>query len=101
MERSETASRSAQDVAATRRHHIDAVAAASAPVDPGTCKARIGEGMPSWAPRKGSPCGMTAQAYDDLMVGGTLVELPLCGVHYRKLCNSADARALLRSWLPS
>ena len=62
------------------------------------CAARIGETMPTWAPRKGARCEFPAVGTGVLRISGRLVELPLCQVHLRKLRKSPDPAALARSW---
>jgi hypothetical protein len=54
--------------------------------------------MPPYALRIGARCGAVALDFRDVRVGGESVQLPLCRIHFRKLCDSADPAALTLAW---
>ena len=64
------------------------------------CCARVGAGMPVWAPRRNARCELTPAYFPSFTIRGQLVVLPLCGTHNRKLEQSADAARLAAEWRP-
>jgi hypothetical protein len=48
----------------------------------------------------GDRCGSTSTRYRDLLVGSELVVVPLCRLHFRRVLESRDPVALVRSWSP-
>jgi hypothetical protein len=64
------------------------------------CVAKVGTAMPRWAPRKGERCGSASIRYRDLLVDGELIVVPLCRLHFRRVLESRDPVALVRSWGP-
>jgi hypothetical protein len=67
---------------------------------PSGCVARVGSGMPSWAPRKGDRCGSMPSHFPSISIDSKPVLLPLCRQHYAKLQQSPDRTRLARDWAP-
>lgn len=72
----------------------------STPAARPTCRARVGETMPQWAPRRDALCGATAVDLVIVARGTRSIELPICGLHRAALCRAADPAVLTRRWLP-
>ena len=64
------------------------------------CVARVGMGLPPWAPRRGARCESTSIPYADFTISNKQVVLPLCRLHYATLKRSTDQARLARDWAP-
>jgi hypothetical protein len=66
----------------------------------GQCVARVGQYMPTWAPRRGARCDATAALVRDCEIDGTSVPLALCHVHDRMLERANGDAAIAAGWAP-
>ncbi len=65
----------------------------------GQCAGRVGQYMPTWAPRRGARCEANAALVRECTIDGRVVPLPLCHVHDRMLERANGEGSLAADWV--